>query len=302
MVKTEDLQLVVALSKAPSLSAAARNLNVTPSALSMRLRKLESKLGLALATRTARQLSLTPEGEHLAYMAVTIMAQLEALPESLQRDEHHLTGTLRVAAPFGYGRHRIAPALARFAQQHPDLRIQLDLREAPWPDRHDADVVVHIGAIKDSSWVARTLAENERWLCASPAYLERHGTPATPRDLRKHNCICIRENEEDMTLWSYRPLAGSRNDRQPRESVRVEPKQLANDGSVARHWAEQGLGIVLRSEWDLVDAVAQGTLKRLLPEWQFDNAPIILLSPTRKGRSARVAAFCKFLETKAAFL
>jgi DNA-binding transcriptional LysR family regulator len=85
---------------------------------------------------------------------------------------------LRIAAPFGYGRQYVAPMLVRFARLHPGLRIQLDLRETPWPDRHDADAVIHIGAVRDSSWVARTLSANERWLCASPEYLRHAARPA----------------------------------------------------------------------------------------------------------------------------
>ena len=297
MIRIEDLQLAVALSNSPSLSAAARTLNVTPSALSMRLRKLEATLGLALATRTARRLSLTPEGERFASEGAVLLAQLEALPESFQREDSRLTGKLRVAAPFGYGRHRIAPLMARFARLHPGLRLQLDLKEAPWPDRQDADAVVHIGTVRDSSWVARPLARNERWLCASPAYLRLRGMPRTPRDLLAHDCICIRENDEDMTLWSFRRVSADSNERPAaRESLRIEPAFLTNDGSTARYWAEQDLGLVLRSEWDVADSLARGTLVRVLEQWQFDNAPVMLLVPTRKGRSARVQALLQFFE------
>jgi DNA-binding transcriptional LysR family regulator len=300
MIKTEDLQLAAALAQSLSLSAAARALNVTPPALSMRLRKLEATLGATLATRTARRLQLTPEGERLAQQASILLAQLQALPEFLRGDDSRLTGTLRIAAPFGYGRHRLAPSLARFARLHPELRLQLDLRESPWHDRHDADVVVHVGAVKDSNWIARTLADNERWLCASPAYIERHGMPATPRQLPAHACICIRENEDDITLWSYRRQPASPGDKPPAESVRVAAALLTNDGSTARFWAEQGLGIALRSRWDLVEAMAAGTLVRLLPDFQFSHAPIVMLLPTRLGRSARVEALRKFLEAEAA--
>ncbi|NUA29995.1 LysR family transcriptional regulator [Cupriavidus basilensis] len=297
MIQIEDLRLVEALAQAPSLSAAARALNVTPPALSMRLRKLEATLGLALATRTARRLSLTPEGERFAQEGAALLAQLEALPESFRREDSRLTGTLRVAAPFGYGRHHVAPVLARFAQCHPGLRLQLDLREVPWPDKHDSDAVVHIGAVRDSSWIARTLAPNERWLCASPAYLRAHGTPQEPRDLLGHACICIRENDEDVTLWRFR-RAGSGTARRPsaRETLRVVPAFTTNDGSVARQWAEQGLGLVLRSEWDTADAVARGTLVRVLAGWEFDSAPVTLLVPTRRGRTARVQVLMQFFE------
>ncbi|AVQ80403.1 MULTISPECIES: LysR family transcriptional regulator [unclassified Variovorax] len=297
MIQIEDMQLAAALLREPSLSAAARALDVTPPALSMRLRKLEATLGLSLASRTARRLSLTPEGERFAREAAALLGQIEALRESMQRDDQRLTGTLRIAAPFGYGRQYVAPMLARFARLHPGLRVQLDLRETPWPDRHDADAVIHIGTVRDSSWVARTLSANERWLCASPAYLRRHGEPRTPRDVLTHACICIRENDEDVTLWHVRPASDAAEGKRAaaRETLRVSPAYVTNDGGVARQWAEQGMGLVLRSEWDAADAVARGTLVRVLPGWHFDSAPVTLLVPTRKGRTARVAAIVDFL-------
>lgn len=294
MIAIEDLQLAAALLRESSLSAAARALDVTPPALSMRLRRLEAELGLSLANRSARRLALTPEGERFGREAVQLLAQMEELRDSLRRDDQQLGGTLRIAAPFGYGRSRLAPALVPFARQHPQLRLQLDLRETPFPDRHDADAVVHVGAVRDSSWVARELAANDRWLCASPDYLRRHGTPATPGALREHACICIRENEEDVTLWHLRPAASRRA--VDGQTLRVTPAYVSNDGGVARHWAEQGLGLVLRSQWDMQEAIAQGRLVRVLADWHFGSAPVTLLVPTRKGRTARVQALVNFLE------
>lgn len=298
MIEIEDMQLAAALLREPSLSAAARSLDVTPPALSMRLRKLEATLGLSLATRTARRLSLTAEGERFAREAAALLGQIEGLRESMQRDDRRLTGTLRIAAPFGYGRQYVAPMLARFARLHPGLRIQFDLRETPWPDRHDADAIIHIGTVRDSSWVARTLSANERWLCASPEYLRARGTPRVPRDVMAHDCIVIRENDEDVTLWHVRRAAKPKALRRAgaRETLRISPAFVTNDGSVARHWAEQGMGLVLRSEWDAADAIARGSLVRVLKDWEFDSAPVVLLVPTRKGRTARVQALIEFLE------
>lgn len=299
MIQIEDMQLAAALLREPSLSAAARALDVTPPALSMRLRKLEATLGLSLASRTARRLSLTPEGERFAREAAALLGQIEGLRESMQRDDRRLTGKLRIAAPFGYGRQHVAPMLARFARLHPELSMQLDLRETPWPDRHDADAVIHIGAVRDSSWVARTLSANERWLCASPEYLRQHGMPRVPRDVLAHACISIRENDEDVTLWHLRPTG--RAARAPggrsatRETLRISPAYVTNDGGVARQWAEHGMGLVLRSEWDAAEAIARGTLVRVLADWQFDSAPVTLLVPSRKGRTARVQAMVEFL-------
>lgn len=289
MIAIEDLRLAVTLSRCESLSAAARVLNVSPPALSMRLRKLETQLGITLANRDARRLSLTADGERFARESAHLLEQLEALPESFKQRDERLVGTLRLAAPFGYGRQRIAPLLARFARLHPQLRLHLDLRETPWPDRHDSDAVIHIGSLNDSLWIARTLAHNNRWLCASPAYLEQHGIPASPDELAGHRCICIRENDEDVTLWHMSKGA-------TKKTLRIEPALLTNDGSVARRWAEQGLGIVLRSQLDVSDAIASGALVRVLADWQLTSAPINLLVPVRKQRSARVQALMEFLE------
>jgi DNA-binding transcriptional LysR family regulator len=293
MFAIEDLQLAAALLRESSLSAAARALDVTPPALSMRLRRLEAELGLSLANRSARRLALTPEGERFGREAARLLAQMEELRDALRHDDQQLGGTLRIAAPFGYGRRRLAQALVPFARQHPQLRLQLDLRETPFPDRHDADAVVHIGEVRDSSWVARVLAANDRWLCASPDYLRRHGMPQAPRELLEHRCICIRENEEDVTLWHLRPAA---RHTAPGQTLRVTPGYVTNDGGVARRWAEQGLGLVLRSQWDMEEAIDQGRLVRVLQDWHFGSAPITLLVPTRKGRTARVQALVGFLQ------
>ncbi|MCD5992898.1 LysR family transcriptional regulator [Pseudomonas sp. CDFA 602] len=290
MIAIEDLRLAVTLSRCESLSAAARVLNVSPPALSMRLRKLETQLGITLANRDARRLSLTADGERFARESAHLLEQLDALPESFRQRDERLVGTLRLAAPFGYGRQRIAPLLARFARLHPQLRLHLDLRETPWPDRHDSDAVIHIGNLNDSLWIARPLAHNNRWLCASPAYLEQHGVPLQPDELAQHRCICIRENDEDVTLWHM-------SKGQAKKALRIEPAMLSNDGSVARRWAEQGLGIVLRSEWDVGDAIASGSLVRVLADWQLASAQINLLVPLRKHRSARLQALTEFLES-----
>jgi DNA-binding transcriptional LysR family regulator len=292
MMQIEDLRLAAALLRESSLSAAARSLGVTPPALSMRLRKLEASLGLVLANRTSRKLHLTSEGERFGREAYELLLKFDGLRESLQRDDQRLTGTLRVAASFGYGRTHVAPLLSRFSRLHPALRLQLDLRETPWPDKHDSDAVVHVGSVRDSSWVGHTLASNERWLCASPAYLREHGTPRNPADLAYHACICIRENDEDVTLWHMRPAGSSAR---KSETLRINPAFVTNDGSVARQWAEDGLGIVLRSQWDAAEALGAGRLERVMADWEFGAAPVVVLVPTRKGRSARVQALVSFL-------
>ncbi len=291
------MRLVSALARSASLSAAARQLRVTPPALSMRLKRLEGQLGVNLAVRSAHRLSLTAEGERLAHEAATLLGQLEALPELLSREGSALQGSLRICAPFGFGRRHVAPLLARFAQAHPQIALNLDLLETPWPDRRDADVVIHIGQVRDSSWIAYPLADNERWLCASPQYLKtQRFHPAHPGEVLAHPCICIRENEEDVTLWHYRKRGKGRAAPGRRQSLRIHPLLTSNDGDVARQWCEAGLGLVLRSEWDAAPAVAAGRLVRLLPDWSFEQAAVLALVPNRNRATARVAALIRFLQ------
>jgi DNA-binding transcriptional LysR family regulator len=300
MLQLEDLQLMHHLANTPSLSAVARSMHVTTPALSTRLKRLEAQLGISLALRSTRRFCLTREGQQLAEQAAHILAQMKAIPESLAQTGSELTGSLRITAPFGFGRSHVAKALAQFAEHHPRIEATLELLETPWPDQRDADVVIHIGEVRDSSWIAHLLARNERWLCASPAYLAKHGSPSHPRELANHTTLCIRENNADGTLWHYQRSKQKEKQKGKnsgkRSSVRVLPQLLSNDGEITRNWALAGLGIVLRSQWDVQSFVENGQLLRLLPHWQFDGADILALVPTRRHQSARVQAWLAHLK------
>jgi DNA-binding transcriptional LysR family regulator len=293
MISLEDLRFVATLSRTGSLSAAARALDVTPPALSMRLKKLEAILGISVVTRSSRAMRFTPEGEQLVREAQSILSRVEGLADSLHGGS--LAGPLRVVAPFGFGRMHIAPAIAAFIAAHPEVRVTLDLAETPWTKNVDADVVIHIGAVRDSSWVAHLLARNARWLCASPAYLRRQGTPSHPRDLVDHRCLAVRENDEDVTLWRYKSHGESAR---RSETVRIAPTITSNNGEVVRDWAIAGLGIALRSEWDAAPLVRAGQLNRLLIDFEFETADILALVPTRLGVSARVSHFVEALKSR----
>ncbi|UZE48009.1 LysR family transcriptional regulator [Rhodopseudomonas sp. P2A-2r] len=293
MISLDDLRFVAALSRTGSLSAAARALDVTPPALSMRLKRLEASLEANLVVRNSRGLRFTPEGEQLVEEARSILSRVEGLADSLRGGA--FAGSLRVVAPFGFGRVHVAPVMAAFAREYPQVRATLDLAEAPWNGSVEADVVVHIGAIRDSSWIAHLLARNARWVCASPAYLKRCGTPMHPRDLQQHACLSVRENEEDVTLWRYKDRNASSRRWEP---LRISPTLTSNNGEVVRAWAAAGLGIALRSEWDVAPSVKRGELRRLFPTYEFEGADILALVPARRGVSARVSHFVECLKAR----
>jgi DNA-binding transcriptional LysR family regulator len=298
MITLEDLRFVDALSRAGSMSAAARSLNVTPPALSMRLKKLETLLNISLVVRSSRHVRFTSEGERLVAQAQSLIGQINGLPEAIAGDGGRLSGRLHVVSSFGFGRNYIAPLIAQFSQLHPSVRATLDLSEKPWMEIRNADIVVHIGAVRDSSWVAHLLARNARWICASPEYLRRNGVPANPRELLQHACLCVRENEEDVTLWHYRKYDRSRSARGRADAIRVTPVLTSNDGEVVRDWARAGLGVMLRSQWDAAPFIASGELQRIMADWDFDGADVLALVPARHGVSARVTRFVDFLKEK----
>jgi DNA-binding transcriptional LysR family regulator len=292
MLSTDDLRFVVALAASTSLAATARALDVTPPAVTQRLRSIEKRLGLHLVDRSGRRMAMTNEGEHLVIGARRIIEQIGELTEGLSAQRTLVSGHLRIVAPLGFGRRYVAPEIARFRAIHPQVTFRLMLSDRPARLEDDAcDLMIYVGKLHNSSLISKSLAPNERFLCAAPGYLARAGTPKLPEDLLKHDCIALRENDEDVTMWRFTPA-----NRGKPVGVRIEPHLSSNDGEVIRAWALAGAGIIMRSEWDVADDISAGRLVRVLDGWRLPPAHIVALLSTRTGRSARTAVFLKHLQ------
>ena len=293
MLSSDDLRFFCALASQPSLSATARLLDVTPSSVTQRLQAIEDKLSLKLADRQGRGIALTDEGQVLAERAQAILADMEALQLALHEQRNELAGRLRVLAPMGFGSAHIAPAAARFRARHPALALELELSDRPNQRLHEGwDVVIHIGALRDSSLRQQVLARNRRFLCAAPSYLARHGTPRTLEELAGHACLALRENEEDATRWRLLPPGASQY-----RTLRVEPLLACNDGRVVKQWALDGHGIMQRSEWDVAGELRSGALCRLLPDHALPEADIVALLPAHaRQRPLRTRRLMEFLQ------
>lgn len=287
-----DLRFFVTITESGSLAEAARRLDVSPSAVSQRLRQLESRLGMQLAHRSTRRFSLTEEGELFHAGAVALLSELDTLVDTLRERSGEVAGTLHVCGPLGFGRHHLAAAIADFHTLHPKLMVSLTLSDVVSPaDASRYDLIVHIGALGDSRMVAYPIAPNARFICAAPRYLARRPAPREPQELAGHDCIVLRENHEDVTLWRLRR-------KRSEVAVRVPAILSCNDGEVAKHWALQGKGVVMRSEWDVADSLAAGRLVRLLPDWSLPDADVVALVASRTGLSARVKLFLAFLQAR----
>ena len=287
MIDLDDLRMFDTLARTPSLAAAARDLGVTPPALTVRLKKIEHALGARLAIRGPRQFALTDAGERLVAEATVLLRQLEGVAGRVTRAAQALEGPLRITASFGFGRRHVAPLVQDFCRKHPGVVATLTLAEHPMRDPGHSEVVIHVGQLRDSSWIAHRIGNNQRWICTSPGYLERHGEPRQPNELVDHRCLCLRENNEDISLWHLRHGRTSASTR----VVRVRPAMSTNDGEVLCAWAEHGLGLILRSQWDVAPRIAAGRLVRVLPAWRGEIADIYALVPSRTGQSSRAQAF-----------
>lgn len=294
MITTDDLRFFLSLAATSSLAQAARALDVTPPAVTQRLHALEKRLGVRLVNRSGRGTALTDEGRLLALRAGQICGELNELADELAGRRGVVAGHLRVVAPLGFGQRYVAGLVAGFRDGQADVTASLTLSDGP-PRlaSDDWDVMIHIGELRDSTQVAYPLAPNRRILCASPAYLARHGAPAKPEDLRDHDCIALRENEEDVTLWRFKRGRG------PAVGVRIAPVLSSNAGAVAVAWALAGHGIVARSEWDVAEHVKARTLVPLLAGWNLPEANVVALVKSRQELPARTAGFLAHL--RAAF-
>ena len=269
MLSTADLHFFAIVARSSSLAAAARELDVTPPAVTQRLQDLERRTGVRLVERSGRRITLTDEGELLATRGRAISDDIASLGETLATRRGVVAGHLRVIAPLGFGRQHVAPLAARFLGEHAEVTIDLTLSdrvgrvpETSW------DVAVHIGEPRESSLPAQRIALNERFLVASPEFVARSGAPVHPRDLKDFQCIALRENDEDVTLWRFSSSSNTIT------QVRIEPRLASNDGDVVRDWALAGLGIIVRSEWSVADDLRE----------RPPRAPLERVSPSVSGR------------------
>jgi DNA-binding transcriptional LysR family regulator len=292
-VQPADLGFFSALAGAGSLSAAARELGITTPAVSKHLALMEARLGVSLVNRTTRRMSLTPEGETYLESARRILAEIDGMEEQLGVAKATPKGLLRVNATLGFGRSHVAPLISRFARKHPQVNVQLHCSVNPPPLTDDSfDVCIRFGAPPDARIIARFIASNRRLLCASPAYLAKHGMPKVPNDLTKHNCIGIRQGEEAYGTWR---LASGRGKSVASETVKIRGNLTTNDGEIAVNWALDGHGVLMRAEWDIDRFLRNGRLVHVLPQYHTPYADIYAVYPQRHQLAARVRAFVDFM-------
>lgn len=284
-----DLAFFSTLVKSGSLSAAAREFNVTPSAVSKWLAQLESRLGVRLIARNTRRISLTQEGEIYLAEGRRILGEIDDLERAISSSQGAPMGLLKVQATLGFGRYFIAPAISKFAESYPDLEIQLLLTDRPASlAEGDVDVSIRFGPPPDGRVMARKIANHRRRVFASPVYLEGRNRPVVPNDLTQHNCLIVRQDDVAYGQWHFTKARKV-------QTVKVRGTLSSNDGAAVLTWALQGHGVMMRSEWDAAPFVRSGQLEVLLDDYALPAADIYAVYPQKQNLAAKVRVFVDFL-------
>lgn len=287
---TDALRLFVLAADKLNISAAGRAMGLAPSVASAWLAKLERDVGADLLHRSTRKVALSTEGAEFLPYARDIIAREDAARAALGQGHARITGTLRFTAPSTFAQLYIAPILPEFLAQHPDLLLdmrlsdqQLDLIEGSF------DLALRNAPLPDSSLRGRRLADDMRILCAAPAYLAVHGTPALPEDLADHAFVAF----GDRNPVELQKADGSR--------TRLDPDQsrcnlIMDDGHSHRAVTVAGAGIAVHSLWSVADDLRTGALVRVLPECTcVSDSALTLLYPQANVLSAKVRVFMDFL-------
>lgn len=289
MSTPSDMTAFVRTVELGGFSTAARDLGLTPSAISKLVTRLEDRLGVRLLNRTTRRLALTPEGEAYFQRSQRILSDILEAENEVASFRAQPRGLLRVNVGTAFGMHQLAPALPDFLARHPEMRVELTITDRVVDVIEEgADIAIRLGTLGDSSLVARKICDLERVVCASPEYLKRHGTPRKPEDLLAHNCLSV-DYAPNLRRWPFETREGVKH-------LEVTGNVSANNADALLALALLGVGIIRLSDAMVGEALAQGRLVPLLADVHHSEPlPLHAVYPQGRHRSPRVSAMVEFL-------
>jgi len=272
-----------------SFSAAAKELGLTPSALSKLVTRLEDRLGTRLLQRTTRRLHLTSEGEAFYNRVRPILLAMDEAEEEVAESSSTPRGLLRLYSGSAFGIHQLVPAVPRFLGRFPEIELDITINDQP-PTlvEENIDLAIQIGALDESSSVARRICNLERVICAAPAYLERFGMPVSPDDLQKHNCLWI-TGLPALRRWPFNTDDGVR-------VVPISGNVAANNAEMVLQLAVAGVGVARLVDVMVGEAMRRGDLVPILTSWHHvEPVPLYATYPSNRNLSPKVRAMVDFL-------
>lgn len=289
MDRLEAMQVLLSVADAGSFSAAARHLGMPLTTVSRKITELESHLATRLLIRTTRRLSLTEAGAAYVAACRKIIGEVDEAERAATGEYATPRGELSVTAPVVFGRLHVTPLIAEFLATYPQIDVRLSLvdRSLHLLDEH-VDAAVRIGALPDSSMVATRVGEVRRVVCASPAYLEAHGVPATPAQLNVHTCVTFNALDTAQ-MWTF----PSRSNKAT--NVEIHSRLVVNTADAAIAAAAAGVGLTRVLSYQVVDAVAQGSLRIVLQHFEPAPLPVHVMHAGQKPLPIKLRAFLDFL-------
>jgi len=289
MSRAEEINAFVISVESGGFSAAARKLELTPSALSKLVSRLEDRLGSRLLHRTTRRLQLTVEGETFYNRIRPILTALDEAEDELRQVSGSPRGVLRVRCSSVFAVHQLTPAIPRFLERHPEITLNLTIHDGPIAAVDDnVDLSIRVGTPDETTAVVRHICHVQRVICAAPSYLERFGTPHTPDDLHHHNCLWITALP-GLRRWSFDTDEGIR-------IVHIDGNVIANNAEMVLQLALAGVGITCLADVIVGDAIRSGALVPVLVEWQHpEPVPLLATYPSSRNLSPKVRAMVDFL-------
>lgn len=289
MDKLDALRVFCAVVEAGGFALAADRLGLSTTAVSRHVAQLETQLGVRLIHRTTRRMRPSDEGIAYYERCTQLLADLEEADALASGTALRPHGRLRITAPIALATLRLAPALAEFSRQHPQLTLDLVLSDHLVDLTEEGiDMAIRIGRIGSDNLVARRIAETELLLAASPDYLARAGTPQTLDDLSRHDCLTY-SHERNGNHWSFAEPGGEER------QVRIAGRINANNGALLAEMAVAGCGITRAPCFILGPLIERGVLTRVLPMLPRQTLAIHAVYPTRRHLSAKVRALADFL-------
>ncbi len=294
MDKLKQLDSFVSVATRGTLTAAAQAEGVAPAIIGRRLDALEERLGVKLLVRTTRRIHLTHEGSAFLEDCQRLLTDLSDAEASVSAGGVKATGHLRITAPAGFGRQRVAPLVPKFSVLHRDVSISLHLSDRVVDIAGEGfDCAVRVGDMADSSLVSVRLADNRRLCVATPQFLKKNGTPEHPSDLARFNCLVLTSDLSQRRGWAFQLPAAEGG-----ELIHIRPNGAmdCSDGQVLLDWCLAGYGIAWRSLWEVESQIKSGHLVALLEAFAAPPNGIYAVFPQRKHLPLRVRLWLDFLK------
>jgi len=282
-----DLRAFIQIAEYASISEAARVLKQPKSSVSRGLARLEDSVGAALVDRSSQHLRLTDAGVLLRSRAMRLLDEADDVRAALDGLAERPRGRLRVNAPYTFAVGLIGPMLSGFVRTYPDIQVVLDI-DNKLVNLHavDLDLAVRVGSLADSDLVAQKLTSVALWACASPAYLQEHGIPQQPADLKRHRLVA---RIDDVSQWGFRDSEGTRVE------IDVRPDLVIPEPAVMLTIALAGAGIARLPDFIAREAIASGHLVQVLPDLQADKVDVHALYTSRRALPVKARVFVRAL-------